>query len=185
MRRRPAELARRGVVSIVRESASRSCFRARAERSRPAVGRRAIAGNNPPRSPITTSRSAPCPSSAGVTANANATWLNDWKFIVDVWYPSNASHAAAPPIDAADQAQHDGLDQHREHDREAAEPERAQGSDFAGAADATAVYIVFTAPKTAPMPISPAMMKPIVRMIGCSTSRLRRVVLRLADGGDR
>ena len=25
------------------------------------------------------------PSSFGVTANAKAIWLNDWKFIVEVW----------------------------------------------------------------------------------------------------
>ena len=43
------------------------------------------AGNSPPKSPITIANVSACARSVGVTANANDTWLNDWKFIVDVW----------------------------------------------------------------------------------------------------
>ena len=57
--------------------------------SRKAVttGRRAArhAGNRPPRRPINSEYIKAWPSSPGVTAKANATWLNDWKFMVDVW----------------------------------------------------------------------------------------------------
>lgn len=55
-------------------------------RSAVTMGRRAalMAGKNPPMSPISTAYAAPCTSSEGVTANANATWLNDCQFIVAV-----------------------------------------------------------------------------------------------------
>ena len=46
---------------------------------------------------MTTANNIACVISAGVTAKANATWLNDWKFIVDVRYPSKTSHDSTPP----------------------------------------------------------------------------------------
>jgi len=55
-------------------------------RSADEIGNRAarIAGNNPPRKPIISAQTSPCVSSAGVTWNAKAIWLNELKFIVDV-----------------------------------------------------------------------------------------------------
>ncbi len=35
--------------------------------------------------PIASDQTRPSASNDGVTRNANATWLNVWKFIVDVW----------------------------------------------------------------------------------------------------
>src|ERR1019366_4318147 len=51
------------------------------------IGSRAarMAGSRPPISPITSEYDKPWMSSRGVTVNANATWLNVCKFIVDVW----------------------------------------------------------------------------------------------------
>jgi hypothetical protein len=43
-----------------------------------------MAGSSPPASPMSIAYMSAVPRSAGVTANANAIWLNDWKFIVAV-----------------------------------------------------------------------------------------------------
>ena len=51
------------------------------------IGSRAArrAGNSPPTNPMIRAYVRPIPSSCGVTWNANATWLNVEKFMVDVW----------------------------------------------------------------------------------------------------
>ena len=75
------------------------------------TGRRAArqAGKSPPSRPMTTAYISAWPSSAGVTANAKATWLKDCQFIVAAWKPSKAIHAIAAAYGAADQAEENGF----------------------------------------------------------------------------
>jgi hypothetical protein len=44
-----------------------------------------MAGSKAPMNPMVRAQMMPVTSKAGVTLNANATWLNVWKFIVLVW----------------------------------------------------------------------------------------------------
>ena len=57
-----------------------------------AIGKRAarIAGNSPPSNPMVADNRMALRSSFGVTAKANAIWLQVWKFMVAAPYPSKA-----------------------------------------------------------------------------------------------
>ena len=68
-------------------------------RNAAAIGSRAarIAGKSPPSNPSIAAHAIALVNRAGVTANANAIWLNVCQFIVAALKPSNAKYAAAAP----------------------------------------------------------------------------------------
>src|SRR5688572_6736646 len=68
-------------------------------RNAAAIGNRAarIAGKSPPSNPSVAAHAIALVNNAGVTANANAIWLNVCQFIVAALKPSNAKYAAAAP----------------------------------------------------------------------------------------
>ena len=60
-------------------------FRAPGARTESAAARRECPARGRRSAPSRGRRRGPGPAAPGVTAKANATWLNVWKFIVDVW----------------------------------------------------------------------------------------------------
>src|SRR5437899_13065380 len=109
------------------------------------------AGSNPPTTPITNAKKTPCTRSWGVILNANARLEKVWKFMVLVVSPfkgNTAKQPNRPPTKAIKRAS-----TRNENTTEAPPKPTArivaisrQGLDTAG-------YMVFRAPKTAPMAI--------------------------------
>ena len=118
-----------------------------------------------------------CTSSCGVTVNANVIWLKVAKFIVEARMPLNAKYEISMPIDAADDAEQQRL-RRAPRSRPAMEPKPSARSVAISRVRAdTAEYIVLSAAKIAPSPISTAMATPIVRTSVSSDLRLLLVVL--------
>ena len=107
-----------------------------------------------------------CARSAGVTANAKAIWLNDWKFMVAVSYPSNAAQAITPPKRPPTTLSSTASTSTDKTTGMLPNPS-ARNVAISRVRLATAVYIVMTAPNAAPTPISTPIIIPIVRMIIC------------------
>ena len=97
-------------------------------------------------SPIASDQTRPSASNDGVTRNANATWLNVWKFIVEVWYPLKPRYATAPPTNPPSAASASDSARTDTSTAPALNPS-ARSVAISRARVATAVYIVKIAPK--------------------------------------
>ncbi len=84
-------------------------------------------------SPIASDQTRPSASNDGVTRNANATWLNVWKFIVDVWYPLNAEVRGGAAGQSAECGERERLGQDRHEHRAGVESERSKRRDLSRA----------------------------------------------------
>ena len=111
---------------------------------------------------MTSAKIKPVTRSSGVTRNAKARWEKVCKFIAPVVRPfsgSTARQPSAPPTNAMQSAS-------KTNDITTLPVPKpsARMAAISRARSATAEYIVFSAPKTAPMPMTAATMEPRTRI---------------------